>query len=97
MVKRGDEEGVINIERPHHLEDINEIIVYAPMFFKADRELGFICIMMPRCGQRSAPDLVAATSPASMNNFQYKKIDTLQNQVSSTQWNLEVLRKQQNQ
>ncbi|XP_050211783.1 probable WRKY transcription factor 32 isoform X2 [Mercurialis annua] len=40
-----------------------------------------------RHGPTSAP-LVAAASPASMNNLQLKKIDTLPNQVSSTQWSV---------
>ncbi|KAF2310389.1 hypothetical protein GH714_008928 [Hevea brasiliensis] len=40
-----------------------------------------------RHGPPSAP-LVAAAAPASMNNLQLKKTDTLQKQVTSTQWSV---------
>ncbi|KAJ4827592.1 hypothetical protein Tsubulata_036317 [Turnera subulata] len=40
-----------------------------------------------RHGPPSAP-LVAAASPASLNNLQLKKTDALQNQVTSTQWSV---------
>lgn len=40
-----------------------------------------------RHGPPSAP-LVAAAAPASMNNLQLKKTDTVQNQVTSTQWSV---------
>nr|WLR81675.1 WRKY transcription factor 32 [Betula platyphylla] len=42
-----------------------------------------------RHGPPSAP-LVAAAAPASMNVVQFKKTDTLQNQVSSTQWSVDT-------
>jgi len=42
-----------------------------------------------RHGPPSAP-LVAAAAPASMNIVQFKKTDTLQNQVSSTQWSVDT-------
>ncbi|KAG7944402.1 hypothetical protein I3843_15G099900 [Carya illinoinensis] len=34
IVDRGDEEWIINIEGPHHLEDISGIVLYALMVFK---------------------------------------------------------------
>ncbi|KAL5772906.1 hypothetical protein ACOSQ2_012830 [Xanthoceras sorbifolium] len=40
-----------------------------------------------RHGPPSAP-LVAAAAPASMNNLQFKKTDTVQNQKTSTQWSV---------
>ncbi|KAI9190914.1 hypothetical protein LWI28_000735 [Acer negundo] len=40
-----------------------------------------------RHGPPSAP-LVAAAAPASMNNSQFKKTDTVQNQMTSTQWSV---------
>lgn len=42
-----------------------------------------------RHGPPSAP-LVAAAAPASMNIVQFKKTDSLQNQVSSTQWSVDT-------
>jgi len=42
-----------------------------------------------RHGPPSAP-LVAAAAPASMNVVQFKKTDSLQNQVSSTQWSVDM-------
>lgn len=41
-----------------------------------------------RHGLPSAP-LVAAAAPASMNNTQVKKSETIQKQVSSTQWSVD--------
>uniref|UniRef100_A0A2N9FX49 WRKY domain-containing protein n=1 Tax=Fagus sylvatica TaxID=28930 RepID=A0A2N9FX49_FAGSY len=42
-----------------------------------------------RHGPPSAP-LVAAAAPASMNNLQFKKTETSQDQVSSTQWSVDT-------
>lgn len=41
-----------------------------------------------RHGPPSAP-LVAAAAPASMNNMQPKKSETVKNQISSTQWSVD--------
>ena len=42
-----------------------------------------------RHGPPSAP-LVAAAAPASMNSLQFKKTEAFQNQISSTQWSVDM-------
>ncbi|KAK9275772.1 hypothetical protein L1049_023041 [Liquidambar formosana] len=48
---------------------------------------------MPVPKKRHGPPsahLVAAAAPVSMNNLQFKKTDAFQNQISSTQWSVDV-------